>query len=69
MQKVMIILTLALIVLGLHCYTLHKRVAYYENECDREYARGMCNTVVAFQTGLLKVFTNKVQSVNEKGDK
>jgi uncharacterized protein YxeA len=32
MKKVVIILSLVLIVLGLHCYALHKRVAYYENE-------------------------------------
>jgi len=34
MKNVVIILTLALVVLGLHCYALHKRVAFYKGECE-----------------------------------
>jgi hypothetical protein len=65
MQKVMIILTLALIVLGLHCYTLHKRVAYYENEVIRlnQEKVGLEKAVNAWADATIK-------TLNEmKGDK
>jgi len=62
MQKVIIILTLALIVLGLHCYALHKRVAYYKAETQR---------IMEEQTIFLLRLSNQLQAAymkaNEKG--
>jgi len=59
MQKILIILTLALIVLGLHCYALHKRIDYINGQCDREYARGVTDTALAFNNGMVKIINEK----------
>lgn len=32
MKKLVIVLTIALTIMGLHCYALHKRIAYLEEE-------------------------------------
>jgi hypothetical protein len=42
------------ILLALHCYALHKRVAYFEKTCDREYARGMSDAFTAIKNGTAK---------------
>lgn len=63
MRTVFFIMLIALVVGGLHIFALHKRVEYYQTQCDREYARGMTDTVFAFQNGMVKVFSNVVNQV------
>jgi hypothetical protein len=50
MQKILIILTLALIVLGLHCYALHKRV---------DYINGTVARLLAERHELIKIINEK----------
>jgi hypothetical protein len=71
MKKLVIILTFTLAVLGLHCYALHKRVAYHKAEAAREYSRGLGDATTAFMSGAVKILTeagqtNELQSAFEK---
>ena len=59
MKKILIILTLALVILGLHCYALHKRIDYINGQCDREYARGITDAARAFNNAMVKIINEK----------
>jgi cytochrome c-type biogenesis protein CcmE len=72
MRTVISIMIIALVVALLHIYALRQRIAYFESQCDREYARGIANASFAIQNGMVKVMaevyhcTNEVQSLTEK---
>lgn len=59
-------LILVVVILSLHCYALHKRVAYLQGQCEREYSRGIVETAQAFANGTARVLTNNLQSAFDK---
>jgi hypothetical protein len=50
-------LIIVVVVLSLHCYALHKRVAYHKAEAAREYSRGLGDATTAFMSGAVKILT------------
>jgi hypothetical protein len=66
MKKLVIILTFTLVVLGLHCFALHKRVAYFENDIAsaRVLLADISRSLFGFDVNAAQ--TNKVQYTFEK---
>ena len=66
MKKLVIILAFTLVVLGLHCYALHKRVAYLENDiaAARVLLADVSRSLFGFDVNAAQ--TNKIQSAFEK---